>query len=90
MLVVEDEFLIAMDLEAMLRDLACAVVGPIADLASALRAAREEMLDLALLDANLGGEPVTAVAEALVARGVPIVFCTGYQARAGTAATRRR
>jgi CheY-like chemotaxis protein len=78
-LVVEDEFLIAMDLEAMLRDLACEVVGPIGDLASALRAAREETLDLALLDANLGGEPVTAVAEALVARAVPIVFCTGYQ-----------
>ena len=78
-LVVEDEFLVAMDIEAMLRDLACEVVGPIGNLASALQAAREETLDAALLDANLGGEPVTAVAEALVARAVPIVFCTGYQ-----------
>jgi len=78
-LVVEDEFLVAMDIEAMLRELACEVVGPIGNLASALQAAREETLDLALLDANLGGEPVTTVAEALVARAVPIVFCTGYQ-----------
>jgi CheY-like chemotaxis protein len=78
-LVVEDEFLVAMDIEAMLRELACEVVGPIGNLASALQAAREETLDLALLDANLGGEPVTAVAEALIARAVPIVFCTGYQ-----------
>ena len=78
-LVVEDEFLVAMDIEAMLRDLACEVVGPIGNLASALQAAREERLDLALLDANLGGEPVTTVAEALIARAVPIVFCTGYQ-----------
>jgi CheY-like chemotaxis protein len=78
-LVVEDEFLVAMDIEAMLRELACEVVGPIGNLASALQAAREETLDLALLDANLGGEPVTAVVEALVARAVPIVFCTGYQ-----------
>ena len=78
-LVIEDEFLIAMDIQAMLRDIACEVVGPIGDLASALRAARQETLDLALLDVNLGGEPVTAVADALVARAVPIVFCTGYQ-----------
>jgi len=78
-LVVEDEFLIAMDIEAMLRELACEVVGPIGDLASALRAAQAETPDLALLDVNLGGEPVTTVAEALVARAVPIVFCTGYQ-----------
>jgi DNA-binding NarL/FixJ family response regulator len=79
-LVVEDEFLVAMDLELMLGELGCEVVGPIGDLANALRAAQEESFDLALLDVNVGGEPVTGVAEALVERGVPIVFCTGYQA----------
>ena len=76
---VEDEFLVAMDIEAMLRELGCAVMGPTGDLDNALRIAREETPDLALLDVNIGGEPVTAVAEALVARAVPIVFCTGYQ-----------
>jgi CheY-like chemotaxis protein len=79
-LVVEDEFLVAMDIQAMLHDLGCEVMGPTGDLESALRIAGEEVLNLALLDVNIGGEPVTAVAEALVARAVPIVFCTGYQA----------
>ena len=79
-LVVEDEFLVAMDIELMLRELGCEVLGPRADLASALRAAGEETLDVALLDVNLAGEPVTAVAEALAERALPFVFCTGYQA----------
>jgi DNA-binding LytR/AlgR family response regulator len=79
-LVVEDEFLVALDLEQMLRDAGCEVQGPIGDLASALRAAEDGRFDLALLDVNIGGQPVTAVADALAVRAVPIVFCTGYQA----------
>jgi CheY-like chemotaxis protein len=78
-LVVEDEFLVAMDIELMLGELGCEVLGPIADLPSALRAAREESLDLALLDVNIAGEPVTGVAEVLAERALPFVFCTGYQ-----------
>ena len=78
-LVVEDEFLVALDIELMLSQCGCAVVGPIGDLATALRTAQEGGFDLALLDVNIGGQPVTAVAEALLARGVPMVFCTGYQ-----------
>jgi CheY-like chemotaxis protein len=78
-LVVEDEFLVAMDIELMLQQCGCAVVGPIADLATALRTVQEGGFDLALLDVNVGGQPVTAVADALAARAVPYVFCTGYQ-----------
>ncbi len=78
-LVIEDEFLVAMDLELMLRELGCEVVGPIGDLETALRAAREQTLDLALLDINIGGQPVTAVADALAARAVPFALCTGYR-----------
>jgi len=78
-LVVEDEFLVAMDVELMLRELGCEVLGPLADLASALQAARAETLDVALLDVNLAGEPVTTVAEALAERALPFVFCTGYR-----------
>ena len=77
---VEDEFLVAMDIELMLRELGCEVLGPLAELESALRAAGEETLDVALLDVNIAGEPVTAVAEALAERALPFVFCTGYQA----------
>jgi CheY-like chemotaxis protein len=69
-----------MDIELMLGDLGCQVLGPVGDLPGALRAAQEEALDVALLDVNLAGEPVAPVAEALALRAVPFVFCTGYQA----------
>ncbi len=78
-LVVEDEFLVSMDIELMLRELGCQVVGPVGDLESALRAAKEQTLDAALLDVNIGGQPVTAVADALAGRAVPFVLCTGYR-----------
>ena len=79
-LVVEDEFLVALDIELMLQESGGAVVGPIGDRATALRAVQEGGFDLALLDVNVGGQPVTAVAEALRVHAVPMVFCTGYQA----------
>ena len=78
-LVVEDEFLVSMDIALMLGELGCEVVGPLGNLDAALLAAREQALDLALLDINIGGQPVTPVADALAARAVPFVFCTGYQ-----------
>jgi CheY-like chemotaxis protein len=78
-LVVEDEFLVAMDIQLMLARLGCEVVGPCGDLAAALGAAETRALDLALLDINLRGQPVTPVADVLAARGVPFVFCTGYR-----------
>ena len=37
--------------------------------------------DIAILDVNLDGEPVSPVADALVARGTPFVFATGYGER---------
>ena len=77
-LVVEDEFLVAMELEAMLRDLGSEVVGPLGRLDEALAVAREKPLDLALLDVNVGGRLVTPVADALAGRAIPFVFCTGY------------
>ena len=39
--------------------------------------------DAAVLDVNLGGEHIDAVADALEARGVPILFLTGYGAAPG-------
>jgi two-component SAPR family response regulator len=77
-LVVEDEFLVAMELETMLRDLGGEVIGPLGRLDEAVAIAREEALDLAILDVNIGGQLVTPVADALAARTIPFVFCTGY------------
>jgi CheY-like chemotaxis protein len=78
-LVVEDEMMIAMLVEDMLAELGCSVVGPAHALDAALNLARTESgLDAALLDVNLAGQPVFAVADALRAKGVPAIFSTGY------------
>ncbi|MCQ0986671.1 response regulator [Jiella marina] len=78
-LVVEDESLIAMQLEDMLLDLGCEVVGP----ASRIRAAQQLLdsgveIDCAVLDVNISGELVYPVAKRLDEAGIPIVFATGY------------
>ncbi|MBV9078291.1 MAG: response regulator, partial [Methylobacteriaceae bacterium] len=55
------------------------VVGPVANIPDALRlVASETHLDGAVLDINLQGEMAYPVADALIARGVPFVFATGY------------
>lgn len=77
-LVVEDEAAIAMLLEDMLLDFGCVIVGPAARLSTALELAERESFDVAILDVNVAGEPIYPVAEALAARGVPLVFSTGY------------
>jgi CheY-like chemotaxis protein len=78
-LVVEDEMMISMLVEDMLSDLGCAVVGPAHALDTALVLAQTESgLDAAVLDVNLAGQPVFAVADALRAKGVPAIFATGY------------
>jgi CheY-like chemotaxis protein len=78
-LVVEDEMMIAMLVEDMLSELGCSVIGPAHALDTALNLALTESgIDAALLDVNLGGQPVFAVADALRAKGVPAIFSTGY------------
>jgi CheY-like chemotaxis protein len=77
-LVVEDELMIRMLLEDMLGELGHTIAAAAARIDEALEAARTAEVDLAILDVNLNGEPVSPVADALVARGVPFVFATGY------------
>ena len=77
-LVVEDESLVAMLLEAILEDMGCTPVGPAATVAQGLELAQTEEFGVALLDVNVSGETVFPVAEAVRARGKPVVFSTGY------------
>lgn len=78
-LVVEDEALVAMLLETILKDMHCVPVGPVATVVEALEVvANDPLLDAALLDVNVAGVEVFPVAKALKARGVPFVFSTGY------------
>src|SRR5712664_4761796 len=77
-LVVEDEPMILMLLEDMLGELGYTVAAEAARIEEALEATKNADFDLAILDANLNGQPVSPVADALVARGTPFVFATGY------------
>lgn len=80
-LVVEDEMLIGMLLEDMLMDLGHDVAAIVPRLKEALVAVEKETYDLAILDVHLHGESAFPVAEALIGKGVPFVFATGYGER---------
>ena len=77
-LIVEDEMLIAMEIEDLLRRQGCIVLGPAPDARRAMALLDRERPDAVLLDLNLKGEPATPVAAALSARGLPFVLVTGY------------
>jgi CheY-like chemotaxis protein len=80
-LVVEDELMIRMLLEDMLGELGYTVTAEAGRLDEALEATKTAEFDLAILDVNLDGQPISPVADALVARGTPFVFATGYGER---------
>src|SRR3546814_16007683 len=68
-----------MEVEATILSAGGVVVGPTGRLEEALRLARKDPLDAAVLDINLNGEMVFPLAETLRRRGVPFVFMTGYE-----------
>jgi CheY-like chemotaxis protein len=80
-LVVEDELMIRMLLEDMLAELGYTVAAEASRLDEALEAARIADFDIAILDVNLSGQPISPVADVLAARGMPFVFATGYGER---------
>ena len=77
-LVVEDEVMIPMLLEDMLGELGYTIAAEAARTEEALEATKNADFDLAILDANLNGQPASPVADALVALGTPFVFATSY------------
>ena len=80
-LIIEDEHLVAEALARALRLSGAEIVGPAATVEQALELTRStSVIDGALLDINLRGVPAYQVADALVARGVPLIFATGYGA----------
>lgn len=77
-LVVDDEPLIAMDIATSLADDGCIVLGPASTAEKAMALIETTEIDAALLDANLAGDPVDALAGALTERNVPFAFVSGY------------
>ena len=82
-LIVEDEFLVAMLVEEMLQDLRCEIVGPVSTLEEAVATVRQNRLDGALLDANLNGKNSSPVADELSGHEVPFILVTGYGGHKG-------
>ena len=81
-LLVEDELLLALDVQMALEGEGAEVIGPIDDLEEGLALLdREPILDAAILDVDLHGEDVFPLAERLRGRNVPFLFHTGHGER---------
>ena len=78
-LIVEDEYYLADDARSTMSRVGADVVGPVPTVDEAKALLDDDgKIDGALLDVNLRGEMVYAVADVLQERGVPFVFVTGY------------
>jgi DNA-binding response OmpR family regulator len=77
LLLVEDEALIAMQLEELIGGLGAEVIGPFGRVRDALDALRREAVSGAILDIELDGETSLAIADVLLERGAPVLFVSG-------------
>jgi DNA-binding response OmpR family regulator len=77
MLVVEDDALMSMDLEATLVAAGAVVVDTCRTLAHAVARARVTDFSVAVLDFDLGSETAAPLARQLAGQGVPFIFYTG-------------
>ena len=77
-LVVEDEYLIAMEVKRWLQEAGSEVIGPVPSVDQALDLIEDDGLDAAVLDINLGnGDTAYPIADKLGALRVPYLFATG-------------
>lgn len=79
-LIVEDELLVAMNLEDLLIEMGHEVVGLASHMSEAMEFARESDFNFAALDINIAGTPSFPVADILRERGIPFIFTSGYGA----------
>lgn len=79
-LIVEDNMIIAMEAEDILRELGCDPCHIAGSVRAALAIVAARNIAFGLLDVDLGGETAEAIAHALLARGTPFVFASGYGA----------
>jgi CheY-like chemotaxis protein len=78
-LVVEDEYFLADDIERALRALGAEVIGPVGNVGDALSILeRGGVLHGAVLDVNVRDQRIFPIARGLTSRHVPFVFTTGY------------
>ncbi|MDF1631238.1 hypothetical protein [Mycoplana sp. MJR14] len=75
-LVVEDEFFLALEMEHALVQAGYRVLGPVSTIGNALDLLGRELPDAAVLDVRLGSERVTPVAIQLKALGIPFFLAS--------------
>ena len=79
-LIVEDEILIAMDLEDMVVEMGGRAIASAHNIQTAIKRAETIEADAAILDVDVAGQLVFPVADILAARGIPFLFNTGHSA----------
>jgi DNA-binding response OmpR family regulator len=89
-LVVEDDALIALDIQAILEDADHKVIGLASTVEAALTIIAKEVPQIAILDVNLGKSNVFEFADVLAHAGTPILFLTGHSKAALAEAHRHR
>src|SRR5262245_36169155 len=72
-LVVEDDFIVAFDMQTLLEEHGARVLGPASSVSEARAILARETPNLAVLDVNLNGEYVFPIADELRTRQVPFV-----------------
>ena len=77
-LIVEDAFLIGMDLKMSLEQMGYRVLGPVPSPKRAMTLLKSDSCDGAILDVSLGRETSESVADYLIDHEVPFFFLTGY------------
>jgi CheY-like chemotaxis protein len=80
-LLVEDEYLIALDAAEILKGLGVAKVETVATFDGAEKQAAAGQFDLAVLDVNINGRYSFPIAKTIEKRGIPVVFASGYELR---------
>jgi DNA-binding response OmpR family regulator len=80
-LLVEDEYLIALDAQELLKKLGVVIVETVATFERAEKCAAEGQFDLAVLDVNINGRHSFSIAKTIKERGIPVVFASGYESR---------
>jgi DNA-binding NtrC family response regulator len=77
-LLAEDEGLIALELERMLVDFGCEVVGPVASVEDVLKKAERGGFECAVLDVNLRGRQIFEILPRLQSLGLKFIITSGY------------
>jgi CheY-like chemotaxis protein len=77
-LIVEDEMLLALDLQLFLEEQGCTVLGPVPNAKRALELLSDHRPDAATLDMNLNGQSSAPIAHVLREQNIPYVVISGY------------